>query len=275
MNNLGRRIISGTALVGVVLACLLINRYFFAAMMIFIMSVMMYEFYRLTMGDDYKFSRMLAILSGVVLFGLVFVHASFGVEIKIVSLAIIPIVLVMINSLYVKDKGEFSKFAFIYTGIVYISVPLTLSNFVVFHEGNFNALMLLCFFLIIWCSDIGGYVVGCTLGKNRKKLFPSISPKKSWAGFWGGMAFSIAGAIILKYAGLFDLPVIHCIILAIIMDISGVYGDLFESQWKRHFDVKDSGNIIPGHGGLLDRFDSSLIAMPLGAVYLSLLNLLY
>ena len=74
--------------------------------------------------------------------------------------------------------------------------------------------------------------------------------------------------------GLWDFPWYHCLILAAIMDIGGVFGDLFESLWKRHFGVKDSGNIIPGHGGMLDRFDSTLIAMPLGAIYLSIMGLL-
>ena len=110
--------------------------------------------------------------------------------------------------------------------------------------------------------------------KFGKKLCPDISPNKSWAGFWGGLAFSILAVLVLRLSGLMGLPVIHGVILAAIMHVAGVYGDLFESQWKRSCGVKDSGNIIPGHGGMLDRFDSAIFAVPAGAIYLSLLDLL-
>ena len=117
---------------------------------------------------------------------------------------------------------------------------------------------------------------GITLGqKYGKKLFPSISPKKSWIGFWGGLFAAVAVAVILHYAGLFKFDLIHCIIMSLLLSVTGVYGDLIESQWKRHYEVKDSGNIIPGHGGLLDRFDSALIAIPIGIIYLVLWNVLF
>ena len=115
---------------------------------------------------------------------------------------------------------------------------------------------------------------GLLFGKNGKKLFPSISPKKSWAGFWGGLAVAVATAIILNVTGLLVIPWYHSIILAILMDVAGVYGDLFESLWKRIYEVKDSGKIIPGHGGFLDRFDSAIFAIPVGAIYLMLTGLI-
>ena len=130
--------------------------------------------------------------------------------------------------------------------------------------------------MIIWGSDVGAYIFGITLGQRYgKKLFPSISPKKSWIGFWGGMAMAIALAVGLHYLGMlpFDLP--HCIAMSVLLNVTGVYGDLIESQWKRHYEVKDSGNIIPGHGGLLDRFDSALIAIPIGIIYLVVWNVLF
>ena len=111
-------------------------------------------------------------------------------------------------------------------------------------------------------------------GKNGKKLFPSISPKKSWAGFWGGLLLSMVAAYVLYLTHLLQYPLVHCLILAAIMNVAGVYGDLFESQWKREAGIKDSGNVIPGHGGLLDRFDSTLFAMPAGVAYLLLMHLI-
>jgi phosphatidate cytidylyltransferase len=149
-------------------------------------------------------------------------------------------------------------------------------NFAVFNsEGEFSGMMLLCFFAIIWGTDVGAYLFGITLGqKYGKKLFPSISPKKSWIGFWGGLFTSALVAVALHYLGLFHFDILHCIIMAVLLCITGVYGDLIESQWKRHYEVKDSGNLIPGHGGLLDRFDSALIAIPIGIIYLVMINVL-
>lgn len=275
MNNLAVRTISGFGFVVIMLACLLFNKFLFAALILFIMSTMLAEFFKMTMGEDYKFSRILAIVAACILFILVFLNAAFGVPVKYISLAMLPMLVVMINSLLVKDKTEFHKFAFIYTGLFYISVPMCLSNLIAFNGGEFNTMLLLYFFVIIWCSDIGAYGFGLTLGqKFGKKLCPKISPKKSWVGFWGGMLCAIIGAVVLNATKLFDFPLIHCIILAILMDVAGVFGDLFESMWKRSCDVKDSGNIIPGHGGMLDRFDSAIFAIPVGAIYLSLMNLI-
>jgi phosphatidate cytidylyltransferase len=195
---------------------------------------------------------------------------------RFVILAFVPVFVLMINSLYVKDKSRFDKFSNLYTALIYIAVPWSLLNFAVFNQaGEFNGKMLLCFFAIIWGTDVGAYMFGITLGqKYGKKLFPSISPKKSWIGFWGGLFTSVLVAVILHYVGLFSFDILHCIIMAVLLCITGVYGDLIESQWKRHYEVKDSGNLIPGHGGLLDRFDSALIAIPIGIIYLVMINVL-
>ena len=274
MNNTVVRTISGIGFVAIIVASLLLNKFVFAALMIFIEVVMMIEFFRMTMGKKYFLSQALAVVAGVVLFALFFLICAYDIPLKYMALAIITISIIMVESLYVKDKDDFWKFSFIYTGTLYISIPLALSNFLVFDNTVFNGLPMLCFFIIIWATDVGGYVFGLTFGKNGKKLFPEISPKKSWAGFWGGMICATAAAAILKYIGLLDFPMVHCIFMAIVMDVAGVYGDLFESQWKRCFDIKDSGKIIPGHGGMLDRFDSSLIAIPTGVLYLIVFNLM-
>ena len=275
MNNTVVRTLSGAVYGALIFCCLLINGYLFAALIVFSMCAMMIEFYRMTMGESYKFSRALAIGAGVILFLLLYFCKAFHMPGKYVALAIIPILIVMFNSLLVKDKSEFTKFAFIYTGLLYIAVPMSLSNLLAFREGTFNGLLLLCFFIIIWCSDIGAYILGSLFGqKYGKKIAPEISPKKSWIGFWGGLLFAVLAAMILHWTGLLTFPLVHCIILAVLMHGSGVAGDLFESMWKRCCNVKDSGNLIPGHGGMLDRLDSTLFAMPVGAIYLALFNLI-
>ena len=275
MNNTVVRTLSGAVYGALIFCSLLINGYFFAALIVFSMCAMMIEFYRMTMGESYKFSRALAIGAGVILFLLLYFCKAFHMPGKYVALAIIPILIVMFNSLLVKDKSEFTKFAFIYTGLLYIAVPMSLSNLLAFREGTFNGLLLLCFFIIIWCSDIGAYILGSLFGqKYGRKIAPEISPKKSWIGFWGGLLFAVLAAMILHWTGLLSFPLVHCIILAVLMHGSGVAGDLFESMWKRCCNVKDSGNLIPGHGGMLDRLDSTLFAMPVGAIYLALFNLI-
>ena len=275
MNNLEVRTLSGIGFVIVMLAGLLVDKFLFAALVLFIMTVMMLEFYRMTIGGGYRTQQALAIAAAVIMFVLVFLNRAFQFPGKFLSLTMVPIIILMISSLYAKDRKEFKRLSHIYTGLLYIAAPLSLVNLIAFKEGEFNAVMLLCFFVIIWCSDIGAFAVGSTLGKRfDRKLCPAISPKKSWAGFWGGLAFALLAAIVLRLTGLVELPFIHVIVLAVIMHVAGVYGDLFESQWKRACEVKDSGRIIPGHGGMLDRFDSAIFAVPAGAIYLSLFNLL-
>jgi phosphatidate cytidylyltransferase len=275
MNNLTVRTLSGIGFVVVMLVGLLVDKFLFAALVLFIMTVMMLEFYRMTIGGGYRTQQALAIAAAVIMFVLVFLTRAFQFPGKYISLTMVPVIILMVSSLYAKDRKEFKRLSHIYTGLLYIAAPLTLVNLIAFKGGEFNAVMLLCFFVIIWCSDIGAFAVGSTLGKRfGKKLCPAISPKKSWAGFWGGLAFALLAALVLKLTGLLDLPVLHVIVMAAIMHVAGVYGDLFESQWKRACDVKDSGRIIPGHGGMLDRFDSAIFAVPAGAIYLSLFNLL-
>lgn len=277
MKNTIVRTISGIGFLAVMIGALLWCKFSFAVLMLVIMGMMMFEFFRMTMGKSYKFSQLLAILAAYILFILTFLSKSYNIPGKMVMLAIIPVFIVMVNSLYVKDKTEFGKFANLYTAILYIAVPIAMTNFAVFDrvDGSYSGLLIVCFFAIIWGSDVGAYVFGITLGsKYGKKLFPEISPKKSWIGFWGGFASAIAVAVILHYAGCLDLPILHCIILAVVMDVAGVYGDLIESQWKRHYIIKDSGVSIPGHGGFLDRFDSALMALPVGIILLELLNVL-
>ena len=276
MNNFIKRTISGIGFAAVMLAAFLTNEYVYGVVMLLSLVIMMKEFLTMTCGNNYPYSQMLSILSGAVLFTLIFMYKAFDFPGRLVILAFVPVFLLMINSLYLKDKSRFDKFANLYTALMYIAVPWSLLNFAVFNAaGEFNGILLLCFFCIIWGTDVGAYIFGITLGqKYGKKLFPSISPKKSWIGFWGGLATAIGVAVGLHYAGLFRFDLIHCIFMGALLCVAGVYGDLIESQWKRHYNVKDSGNVIPGHGGLLDRFDSALIAIPIGIIYLVVMNVL-
>ncbi len=276
MNNFVKRTLSAIGFAAIMLAALLTNKFVFGTVMLLALVCMMREFLKMTCGNEYRYSQILSIFASITLFVLTFMHRGFDMSGRIVILALVPVFILMINSLYVKDKRRFDKFANLYTAILYIAVPWSLLNFVAFGADNqFDGRLLLAFFAIIWGSDVGAYIFGITFGqKYGKKLFPSISPKKSWIGFWGGMFMAFVVAAVLYYTGLFSFPLIHCLVLAICLNVAGVYGDLIESQWKRHYEVKDSGAIMPGHGGLLDRFDSALIAVPVGFIYLMVANLL-
>ena len=275
MNNTVKRTLSGICFLAIVIGGLLVNKYLYAALITLMMVTMLYEFYRMTMGDLFPRTRALAIGLGCCSFLTLFFVMAFRLDIRLVGISAILLLVLMVSTLMVKDKADFKLFSFLYTGLMYIAVPLTLSNFVVFDkEGAFNGMPMLAFFIIIWASDVGAYCVGMLLGKYSRKLFPSVSPKKTWAGFWGGLAFAILAGLILVWTGLWTYPWYHAIILAAIMHVAGVFGDLFESQWKRVCDIKDSGNIIPGHGGMMDRFDSALFAIPAGVIYLVIIGLL-
>lgn len=276
MKNLILRTLTGIGFVAVVVAALLLNRYCFGVLMIGLMAVMMIEFFRMTMHGEYLFSQVLSILAAIVLFVLTYLYRGFNFPGRLVVLAIIPVFVVMINSLYVKDKTDFGKFANLYTSMLYIAVPVTMTNFAVFSpHGEYSGVLLLSLFIITWVSDIGGYLFGMTIGqKFGKKLFPEVSPKKSWAGFWGGLVLAVAAGAVLSTTGMLNYPLKHCVILSVLMNISGVYGDLIESQWKRYYAIKDTGTIMPGHGGILDRMDSALLALPTGIIYLLVVNIL-
>ena len=275
MNNTVTRTVSGIVFLAVVIAGLLIDKYLYAALITFMMVTMLYEFYKMTMGERFPRSRILAILVGCSAFLILFCIMAFGWDVRLISLSAVLLLVLMASTLFVKDKADFKLFSFLYTGLLYIAVPLAFSNFVVFDKaGGFDGRPMLAFLIIIWASDVGAYCIGMLLGKYTGKLFPSVSPKKTWAGFWGGLLFAVLAGLILDWTGLWTYPMVHAVILSSIMHVAGVFGDLFESQWKRVCDIKDSGSIIPGHGGMLDRFDSALFAIPAGVIYMVLIGLL-
>jgi len=243
----------------------------------FITAVMLYEFYHMTMGEDFRGLQTAAIAVGTVFFLLVnrFVFGTLSLPVLTAS-SLLMVVGLMAASVLQKEHTHFLKTAYLYAGLVYVALPLALSNEVVGCTGQYSGLLMLSFFTIIWCSDVGAYCFGMVFGQKiwPAKMCPAISPKKSWAGFLGGLLVAMLAGAVLYWTGLVAFPIWHCLALAAIMNVAGVLGDLFESLWKRAVGIKDSGKIIPGHGGLLDRFDSSLFAFPAGMFYLLITGLI-
>lgn len=288
MRNLIIRTISGIAFIIIMTLAILWNSVSCSIIFGLILFIMMDEYLTISMGDikNNVIGRILGCTAGVFFFIIMYLIAAENISPKYLILTIIPILALYIGNLYIKrynthnsieiDGKEiranngYEIFPFILSAFFYIAVPISMICLILFNsQGEYSGKMLLSMLILLWCTDVGAYCAGSTLGKKfGHKLFISISPKKSWEGFWGGLLCSILGSIVLYYTNLINLTLINSIILSVIISIFGVLGDLVESQLKRNFGVKDSGNIMPGHGGMLDRFDGALLAFPMAIIYL-------
>lgn len=190
---------------------------------------------------------------------------------------LVTIIYLMIAELYLKQADPIQDWAYTMLSQMYIALPFSLLNVLAFTATTngvvtFNTLLPLSIFIFLWVNDSGAYCVGSLLG--RHKLFPRISPGKSWEGSIGGAMFVLLAAYAISY--FLDgrmLNSLEWLGLGLVVIIFGTWGDLVESLFKRTLGIKDSGNILPGHGGMLDRFDSSLMAIPAAVVYLYTLSL--
>ena len=190
---------------------------------------------------------------------------------------LITIVYLLVAELYLKQADPIHDWAYTMLSQMYIALPFSLLNVLAFNTTKsgivtFNTLLPLSVFVFLWISDSGAYCVGSLLG--RHKLFPRISPGKSWEGSIGGAVFVLAAAYAISY--FIDdrlLNTAEWMGLGLVVVVFGTWGDLVESLLKRTLGIKDSGSILPGHGGMLDRFDSSLLAIPAAVIYLYTLSL--
>ena len=277
MNNLAQRTLTSVVFVIVMVAGTVLNPLAFGALFLVIMTVAMEEFYGMTLGGRHVLQQKLGILTAAVLFTLVLCMKMYGLQTRWLACALVPFLAVPVSCFFGKDHSDFGLVSYVYAGILCIGLPVCLTPFLVFDgTGAFNGFILLAVFIVIWICDVGAFSVGSLLGQRpgSRKLAPSISPKKSWWGFAGGVFLGTLAAFLLHIPGLLPYPVIHCICLGALISVASVCGDLAESMWKRYCGVKDSGSCIPGHGGMYDRFDSSFFAVPASVVYLAIFNLL-
>ena len=276
MNNFVVRSISGIVYLAAILLSLTIHPLIFAFLFAVFIFMMMREYFALSIPDSFKAGKVLSIVSGLSIFCITFFHYYRGLDLKFLLLSLLPILFIFISVLYKNSKEEYNFHPWLISAIIYIALPISLYNSIIFDSaGEFTGWLLLGLFIIQWLYDIGAYIFGTAFGQvNGHRLFQSISPKKSWEGVAGGFTLTIIAVIILSLTKLSPFSLIHSIIIAIIISLFGTLGDLVESQIKRNFGVKDSGNIMPGHGGMLDRLDSALISIPAAIIYIKLLGLI-
>ena len=223
----------------------------------------------------YEPMKALGLFMGVMMLGvglaisLFFDNSSDATAVMLIVSATFALILIVplmfICELYRKSETPIANIATTITGVMYVALPMSLLLIVpmILGNGEWNPWIMICYIFIIWANDVFAYLFGITLGRHR--LFERISPKKSWEGFFGGLLGAMAMGWVA--ATVLQASVPMWIGMALVAAISGVLGDLVESMMKRSVDVKDSGNIIPGHGGWLDRFDALILSAPFVFIY--------
>lgn len=270
MPELATRIIVGLIVFGIFLSLIFLGKevgflIFFSLALI----VGLNEFYNLIDMGGFKPQRLTGYLLGLSLFIGNGMMTFFGHSEKYLLFPLVCLFLILPIELYRNRKHPFTNIAHGFLGIIYVAVPIALLINVVHpnQEIGYNPLFFVGWLMLILSSDSGAYLAGTAFGKH--KLFERISPKKSWEGAIGGLLMSMAFAIGFSYF-LDFLTVWEWIGFSIVSVIAGIYGDLVESLLKRNVGAKDSGTLLPGHGGVLDRLDSIVLATPFAFVYLKL-----
>ncbi len=274
MKNLVIRSLSGAVLGVVVLGAILWSQWSFGALLLVLSLAGMHEFYALCERRGEAPQRVLGLLSGALLFALNFAFVSDDIRIlgpaghafgSGMAFLLLLMPLLFVCELYRKRENPAANIAVTLLGVVYVALPFSLLLYLpILSTDAWTPWVVVAYVAIIWVNDVCAYLVGMTVG--RRKLFERLSPKKSWEGFFGGLAGAVGaglaaghllGASLAAWAG-----------LALVAAVVAVAGDLAESMFKRAAGVKDSGALIPGHGGVLDRFDAMLLSAPFVFVYM-------
>lgn len=265
--NLAERTFSGFIFICIIIASILWSPYSFAAVFFVITFLGLYEFYKITYKPGLvDVNPFIGAAGGLILFVCNFLHASGQTSPQIFSIYAVYIIFVFISELFLKKANPVSNWANFFLGQVYVALPFSLLNYIIFIQG-FQPWLLLALFITLWVNDSGAYATGMLFGKH--KMFERVSPKKTWEGFVGGAVFAlISGYVLSRFIP--DISLWQWLIFSELVVIFGTLGDLCESLLKRTENVKDAGKIIPGHGGILDRFDSMLLAAPVVLIYLNL-----
>ena len=268
--NLAQRIITGViGAAGVIIGVVYSDWTYFSVFFI-ICFFSLREFYQLTGLDGLLPQKAYGTLCGMLIFCLSFFVERGDIPQKSYYIIFPLISFVYMIKLYKKfERKPFTNIAFTFLGIFYVAIPFALLNIAAFENGKYNYEIIFGSLFILWATDTGAYFAGTYFGK--RKLFPRISPKKSWEGAAGGAMLALAFAFGIAHY-FTSLPLWQWLIVSVIIIVGGIFGDLVESLLKRSIEIKDSGDSLPGHGGFLDRFDGLLISAPSIVAFLELVR---
>lgn len=276
LQNLLVRGASGVVLFGVVLGAAFLGYWGFGALMLLITVVGVWEFYQLAMAKGAMPQRCMGIVTSILLLVTAFsaillavpcVESAVGECLPFALLATIAaFALIFFVEVFRNKENPTQNVASTIMGVIYVALPMSLMLFIPFmlSPDRWNPWIFLFYLFLVWGNDVFAYLVGISIG--RHKMCPRLSPKKSWEGFFGGVLGSLAMGVLGAYV--VEGNYLVWLGLALIVSLSSVVGDLVESMFKRDAGVKDSGNFIPGHGGMLDRFDALILSAPFAFVYL-------
>jgi phosphatidate cytidylyltransferase len=270
MSNLQQRIIAGVIGAVFVVTAIILNRWSYFALFSLIMIVCLIELYNHLLTKEQVRDKWYGIIMGFIINTIVFLICA-G-YLSIVFLLTIPVLIMtafILKLFHPEDTNPFRSLATTMLAQFYLVLPFSCLHFIAFGGVTaYRYYIVLGVLLMLWASDTGAYFFGKTMGKN--KLFERVSPKKTWEGFFGGLITSGFIAFILsRYFT--DISLANWIVMSVLIVVFGTLGDLVESLFKRSLQIKDSGSLIPGHGGFLDRFDGLFIALPFIAAYLALI----
>lgn len=263
MSNLITRTIWGGLFVGILVVAILLNGVFLPIVLGLIMMLGIAEFLNLfkhSTTTTIKPSKLIGIIGGLVLYTVVLLNGNELLHIDVISL-IVPIIFIpFISILFSKNKNPLIDLSVTFFSWIYVLIPILLiAEISAFQVDGLPAwTFVLGLFILVWTNDTFAYLAGISFGKH--KLFERISPKKTWEGFFGGLLFTLLIAYL--YAFFTQSETVFWVCAAVLIAPTSVFGDLIESRFKRLADVKDSGTLIPGHGGILDRIDALLYAAP-------------
>lgn len=277
-SNFLQRAITGVIFVAVLVGCILGGPISFTILFALISALTINEFENIVNRMEHThMNKPISILAGLFLF-LCFGYIGVVPGANEIFIPYLFLILYLfISELYKKQPNPLNNWAYAMMSQIYIALSFALLNVLAYHSSatesvsQYNPILPLSIFIFNWVNDTGAYCTGMLFGKHR--LFERISPKKSWEGSIGGAVFSIIAAIVLAHFFTF-LSTGVWIGLGLTVVVFGTWGDLTESLMKRTLGIKDSSNILPGHGGMLDRFDSTLMAVPAAVVYLYLVGLI-
>jgi phosphatidate cytidylyltransferase len=278
LNNFFRRTLTGAWIVIFILGGFWLHPVSFFLTGLILLIGIQYEYYLMIRNTGVRPQMVTGIITGITAYVVSTLIASGSIP-KNSFLVLIPMMLlIMVIELYRKQEKPFDSIAHTFFSVLYTAIPFSMFQFSAFSRSGLHSILphekivfspgiIIGFFLLIWANDTGAYLSGVSFGKH--KLMERISPKKTWEGFIGGL-FTAALIAWLLSGWLGVVSTFEWVIIALIVSVAGTYGDLIESMLKRSTGVKDSGTILPGHGGFLDRFDSAIISFPLVYLFITL-----